>query len=190
MPVCLTSRPLWDGTRGNRIVCSYTEAICWILLFRIIHQSHVLLYAGFSSFYLPSGSPMTSLCYFSPSTCTRSSSYCCPISPLVTFLFALGIQNFIEIPSLKNVLYSSSWILWVYNFRIVTFHLTEVFGGKENRHAERIDRLAVIIKDYLFFSLLDESSENIKSSNLLFTIVEAIFLICLSKKIIVLLRTF
>lgn len=133
---------------------------------------------------------MTSLCYFSPSTCTRSSSYCCPISPLVTSLFALSIQNFIEIPSLKNVLYSSSWILWVYNFRIVTFHLTEVFGCKEDRHAECIDHLAVIIKEYLLFSLLDESSENIKSSNLLFTIVEVIFLICLSKKIIVLLRTF
>lgn len=192
MRKCLPSRPLWNGKREEvkeyyaRIQKPYVESSCLEpnidLTLYCMQDSQVSIF------------PTVLLwqdCYFSPYICTRRSGFCCPISPFVASLYALSIQNCIEISSLKIVLYSTSWILWVYNFRVVTFYLTEIFGYKD-RHAECIDHLAVVIEEYLLLSLLDllNHPKLLRASNLVFTIVEVIFLICLLKKITVLLRTF
>lgn len=163
MPECLAFRPLDTREKMMEFYGSYTENTWRILLFGTIHQSHpswrVL------KFLLSLGWPYWCVA-LSPFICAISSSYCCPV-PLFITLFALSVQ-FIGVACLIILLYTS-WILWVYNFRIVTFHFNGVLDvGKLDMQNVCIT-LGSHWKIFATFTFgLGKSLGSIKSSNLLF----------------------
>lgn len=87
----------------------------------------------------------------SPSICTLSPSYCCLVSSLIISLFAFSFWNFVKNSFLMILPYQSSSMLWVYNFRVLKFHLNGVFACKENRHEECIDQFQWSLKNICFF---------------------------------------